>query len=771
MFDITQAQQVFYGDDQFVVIFRDRQEKDTYYLVPVPRLRSQNGQPVFSLTRYKTNDGGVSGVCTFEVELYSPGEARAAAERQLGRPVTWGQFTWTGGDTFFSFDLDGESRLATVTPSLFASNVAAFQVELGTEGDVQSFVNAFSGDGRLSPFRIEYDMRALTQLLGASALVKYDATAAIEFEKKYEKRRDTWGNEKSVLVGVKQLLWQSGAGKVEVTEGAGGSKELVQRVTDWAKTTLETQVAQTVESARQMATGPNPVSATTSFQQTYSQDTVVEWSTPVSANLPKFDDDTWRKVYTEVDNRELVVTFALEGDLLGAEGKVLFESVEVTVDYPTRQTKNTFVLIPADPSRTTLTYVAPGARQEGRFDPRFQYKYKVNYPGGALPYTSGWMSSEDTFVGLRPNLFGIRQVAFVGANVPFAAGTHPAKDRTVSKVFVDFFFQPPPGQTAAVMTREMTANGTDGTVSFDSVYHLPLTNTYSYRLRYLMANGTVVTTQGPPAFGSANVDLVQVFSPLDALVTFSLRALNATEQSGFELIEVNAAYYDPKNSQQQPEARHDWAWQPEKTKGLKTGEPWTFQALPSPQTAYFELSGQLIYGDGDDFTLDRFTQPTERRSLILSSDEYPYSVKIDTTHIDWDLVATIYINFAQLRNVTPPGAAMSDVPPPFFLKPFGLLSPAEVRAVEGERENVLRFDLLDPAGTEQRSLPLYYNIRQKRTSGNTTFLFSAEYVLKDGTSKYVDEEEVKNKLQLVLPPVGTSDKPKVNRRVVDLKHR
>jgi len=180
MFDITTARTITYGaqDNLSVTVFRDRTETNIWYMAPVPRLRIQAGQPVFALTKYKSAAGGVAGVCSFEVELFAPEEARQAAEAKIGGIAGWGQFTWVSGDAFFTYELpEGDktvSRTMVQTPSLFGSNVAYFQVELADDAALNTFVNAFTGPGTLSPFLIQYQMGVLTQLLGCAATVIYN---------------------------------------------------------------------------------------------------------------------------------------------------------------------------------------------------------------------------------------------------------------------------------------------------------------------------------------------------------------------------------------------------------------------------------------------------------------------------------------------------------------------------------------------------------------------------------------------------------------------
>jgi hypothetical protein len=193
MFDITSVREIHYGSDEVVYIYQDHTQKNLWYMVPVPTLRKVKGAPAFSLTKYTKDGGGIAGLCTFEMELIQPERARIAAEQQLGGNISWGGFTWVGGTAFFYFDIEGQTEVLAVEPTLYGTNVASFQIPLGTAAAVNTFINAYSKGGGASPFRIEYDMQALTNLLGAKATVKYRAEAAIEYQKTYKTVRDTWG--------------------------------------------------------------------------------------------------------------------------------------------------------------------------------------------------------------------------------------------------------------------------------------------------------------------------------------------------------------------------------------------------------------------------------------------------------------------------------------------------------------------------------------------------------------------------------------------------
>jgi len=754
MIDITTGQQIDYTDPHgFVVtvtVFQDRENKGLWYLVPVPRLRidSDSGYPIFNLTKYKSNAGGIAGSCTFGMELFSPPDAKRAAERQIPEIKGWGQFTWVSGDAVFYFELPDDKGAVkphqiAVTPSLFLSNTVRFQVELPDEAAVNTFAAAFSGDGKVSNFSVLYEMGVLTQLLGAKATIKYTAKAAIEYEHTYETKKDTWGNPYQVLTEIKQNLKQSGAGDVQVTKGRGGTNELVQMVRDWAWSSLEKLVADAIATAQQQAqNNQNPISVVSDINATYSEDAIVEWSTPVSRFLPRFDATTWPQLYHEVDNRQLMVTFELLGDPTNREREPQFKEVEVTVKYPTRTTGNTFTLSLAPGGKTSETYVAPGG---ANFDPEYEYKFKVSFQDGP-DFTSDWIKESATRVAIRPNQLGIRKVTFTGSNVPFG-GT---SKYVVDKIFIDFFEKPPTGQQPKLQTKEMLKN--DEAVSFESTYHTPITNTYDYRLRYQLKSGDVVTVQPPEEFGSNNADHIFVLTPQAHLTSFDLRALAIKDGDGFLEININAAYFDPQNSTEPRPPNYSWeGWIPKDQPGLSSSPTWTFDAEPDPQTAYFQLNGQVIYGDGDSSTLTDVNVPYSRRALIIRDTEEIYSAQIFTDQIKWAEVKQVTVNvFQQFETEGGVLATQMEVPEELARSIAAQSQPSAASATR----NLIPYNILPPA-TDQtvKSLPLYYTLYRLRESP-IVFYYNADYVLNDGTVKGTGKIKLTNKLQIHLPPVA-----------------
>lgn len=755
MFDITSVREIFYGanDEQSVYVYQDHEQKNIWYMVPVPTLRRVGADPAFSLVRYIKNGGGVAGNCTFEMELTQPAEARKAAEEQLGPDVIWGGFTWVGGTAFFYYNIEGLSKTVAVEPSLYGTNVATFQIQLTTAEEVNTFINAFSGEGA-SPFHIEYDMAVLTQLLGAKATVKYRSEAAIAYETKYRTERDTWGNQRTIVEQVKQVLQQSGAGEVYVTIGAGGTPELEQRVRDWAWATLEQQVAATVNAAALMATGPTPVSATTSFEKSYVEDTVVDWSTPVSKFMSKFSNEEWAKVYSEVDNRKLLINFALIGQLTREDNNLpIARKVTITVDYPTRDTGNSFELIVAGGTNSAKVYEAPGYFVGGAYVPDYKYQFAITFDEGP-EYVSPWIDSTATIVNITPSDFGTRQVIFYGVGVPF--GT------TVKEVQIDFFFAPPEGKPAVPQTRTMYANGPDKGVVFASYYQLPIGPIYSYKLRYIMADNSVVTSGTPGELANApnNTDSgyakrVVVPDPKSLYTQFDLRTFTVAGTDPIAMVDLTAQYFDTQNDGDRALYSNTWnAWEPKGTPRIETAQPpWFFQAVDNTNTAYYNLQGDIIYGDGNPVSLRQYKQPSGSKTFMIYSDSENYSVKVDTYAIDWNLVANVNLVLFQLKK----GALekLGGELPDFFMKRRELMTDDERAVADASQTNVIPFSLMAaPPEQPTDTLTRYYALRRPLADLELEFYYTVGYILKaDGETRWIEKQEVTGKLSINLPPL------------------
>ncbi|MBL6430358.1 MAG: hypothetical protein HPM95_00525 [Alphaproteobacteria bacterium] len=227
-------------------------------------------------------------------------------------------------------------------------------------------------------------MQVLTKLLGAKAHGQIRRRGRHPLREDLQDGSRHLGQPETGPAGRQAGVAAVGCGRGAVWKSAPAARRSWnRRVRDWGWTTLENQVANTVAAAATMATGPNPVSATTSFEQTYSEDTVIDWSTPVSSFMRKFSSEEWNKLFIKVDNRKLSVLFNLIGQLTRTDtGDAVARSVTVTVDYPTRTTGNTFVLIVSDGDQSSMIYEAPGDFPGGSYNAEFTYSYVIQFKDG-----------------------------------------------------------------------------------------------------------------------------------------------------------------------------------------------------------------------------------------------------------------------------------------------------------------------------------------------------------------------------------------------------
>jgi hypothetical protein len=768
MINIQNSKIIYYGDKgNFVTVYFDFDpQAKTYYIVPTPRLvRAASGEPFFSLTKYIKNEGQVSGRCVFDVELAVDEEARKAVAKEYSG-FSMGQLDWVAAEGYFSFSDDKGITEIPATPSMYGSNRVTFSVELSSGAMLEDFKNAFkAGDSVVSPFHIRYELVSLTKLTGVSVTVSYDASIAISYQQKIEYKKDTWGNKKAVVVEVRKNLQESGAGKVVIDWNIEKTDEMELRVHDWAWTTLENMVAQAVDTANKAATSNLPVDATSSFTQQFQENQVIEWIIESSNALERFDDATWNKVYHEVDLQELVVTFNTLGIFSKKDGQNPVDHITVSVEYGGQATRS-FDLIPTDNTKNSFTYVAPGDFSSGSFNPSYTFRYTVHYADSSQPYESGPITSSDTLVTINPSLLGLRNVTFIGANIPFS-GADITGPKTVDKLIIDFYFTRPEGVPNKVEQIVMTGNGTGNQVVFESYYMLPLENTYTYRYTFLHADNTVLVVNAAQAFGSENRDQLLVLYPYQKQ-EFTLKARKPAA-GGPEIIEVDATV-QYKDTQNNISDSYVYSWAPDYTAGkpIVQSEPWEFFAPVNPDAAFYEITGDIIYAD-DSAPLNNLRLPALRPSLLLDATQIPYTISIDTRQINWELVDNVLVNLFELKK----GEELQTELLHYYMPalPPGMVESRLLRAAaEDTTYNVLSYSLLQPEAQHAPGYDYfyYYNIQRPRNSTNLSFFISAEYIQKDGTRLYMAETEIKNKTILSLPSNGTSDKPQILPAVIQV---
>lgn len=381
--------------------------------------------------------------------------------------------------------------------------------------------------------------------------------------------------------------------------------------------------------------------------------------------------------------QELSVTFNLIGQLTRSDNNLpIARQVTITVDYPTRNTDNTFILVVTDGARSNKIYEAPGDFSTGKYDPNYKYRYSIKFARGQ-DYESDWIETAETLVNITPSNFGTRQVTFIGQGVSFAGN---GRVGNVKHVEIDFFFTPPVGNPAIVQTKIMSANGDgpDQAVGFDSYYNLPIGPGYNFKLRYLMSDNSVVTSGEPFSFSDApnnttsgNANIVYVLDPKDLYTQFNLRTFTIKDSSPIAMVDLTAQYFDTQNSGDHALFQNTWnAWQPKGSPVIETAmPPWNFPAVDNTNTAYFNMQGLIYYPDGSTVTLSNYKQPSGVKVFLIWSDSENYSIEIFTNAIDWNVVANV--NLTLFRLSPEAQAEFGHALPEFLVKPRWQMSAAE----------------------------------------------------------------------------------------------
>jgi hypothetical protein len=625
--NIENSRVITYGNNQSVTVYQDFSDSNTYYIVPEPVIApSDSGLPQFGLVQYTSNDGSVAGTCSFQTELSVSADALAAVKGTLGSGITIGQFDWQSVQVVFTFATQAMANMQlTATPSMYGANRASFMVHLPDQATVNDFINAFSPSGsHAGTFMLEYDVTALTTLPPATVTVNFNANTAYDYEQTVQETRNVWGSVTSRTVTIHEHLAQSQAGTITVGPGNLDPK-LHQKLMDWGNATLENDVNEAVGEAMRIIGDRNgdhfSMSSVASFTNTYIEGQIVPWIITPRAPIPAFTADQWGKVFSKVDNQNLVVSFTVEN-----LERNHVQSIELTVQYPTRQTNNTFQFTPTSPG--SWQFVAPGFVNGGQFSPNYTYQYTVNYVGGGAPYQSPQISSSETAIYLDANDLNILQVTFTAANV-FNANKQGNANQ-VEYVLIDFFFvNQADGNPLSPQQGKLDPNNLSWTVN--SRTRLPYQNPFQYRLTYVLTSGQQVLIQWQTssissvmAGGKAKAPVITLNTPFQQR-TVSMFPLNPSGGATYDLVQLDVTYTDSVNKINE---QNSWQWQP----GTPP-TPWTFLAPANQNSQVIQFSGEYIIGGTQ---TDIQTADTSRLCLVVSTTQQTFSVQIDPSQIEWD---------------------------------------------------------------------------------------------------------------------------------------
>lgn len=582
MLDIQKTKQIsISGQPSFTIYGDDVPNSNAWYITPKVVWAKISGTdiPQFSLVKYNSTGGGISGFCRFSVQLMIDPSQKDAVKKEIPN-AEFPQFDWIQSGAIFTYTIDGKTMSVISEPSNFGSQQAVFSVPLTDEKAIAAFINAFYSGSSGGLFSISYNLSANTRLPAVTVVTKFDSTLAYQYqlenryktETKYSK--DTWGNTHSqqvqVYVGtfVKEMLTQTQAASVVVTPGIGLTPTLLDMVKTWANQQLQKDVEQSINTAMNLMKNPSndfSLQNVSSFTNTLTTSNVVPWYFEVEGSLPPFDSETWKKVYSEVNQQELEVTFNIQENL-SIHG---IDRVNLTFQYgDAPSVTHTFSI--DDQSLWSIN--KPGQFNGTTFIKDYKYKYEVIYSTSKetgktpQPLSTDWITSELNIVNIGLVDLGLMAVTFTASNIDWEDTSNT--EIKVKEITVDWNWLVGAGQ--AILNETLILNKKNDSVTSTLRSTHPTNNqVYEYSLTFLMSDGTKLYAKGLNGTTSlqrinhplsdVNVNVYPVFS--DDVKLVILRATFDDQENGIHLSKQWQAIAKPDkqgNYTLDPSAFNSW---------------------------------------------------------------------------------------------------------------------------------------------------------------------------------------------------------------------
>ncbi|MPY24511.1 hypothetical protein [Shewanella sp. YLB-07] len=488
----------YYGDDT---------KADSFYIVPRPQFVTlASGKPSFQITSYqldqqKTGAQNGSGFCRFDIELSVPSDIEAAITKQIPTafPQAKAPYLFLTMDynpdsrAYFEF-VSGGAPITFSTPvSNFGSNVASFNLPM-TKEQLDTIEGAFATSG--GAYQVDYHLSVKARLPAVTAHLSFDSTIAYQYQVS-QPRYNSWGNQISPR-SVTKLLNESSSSKVEITWGTTNpSTALREAVANWANNTLSdlitTEVQKTIQLQGLNSDNSFNINDVSSFNSTYSENTVINWLIAPTAALPSFNSlnlkiaDFVNTVNEQQQQMSVAVHLPFSSD--GSSGnpapaptlpggkvaQALVKDVTVKVSYPG---------IPE--ADATYTFTKNGnhvftTAYDVKAGPNWTLNYTVNYEDTAMEAVSGRKSNiESAAYTLEVEAAGILTVDFE-ASQAFASESTPPTEINIAFNYVSSNSDSPS------ISRELTIKNTDATkaASITSFVPFPINSTYNYQVTYV----------------------------------------------------------------------------------------------------------------------------------------------------------------------------------------------------------------------------------------------------------------------------------------------
>ncbi len=501
-----------FGDDVAPNVF--------YVLADQPRIRidQQTKKPVFRFIKYKLpvdrpdgKKGG--GFLIFDSEFVVPDDRlakiKAALDSDLqSRGVSDGSgqvvqsqinhipFT-AGAASMVAFDSSGVlvSKISNpAQPSLFGSMVCPFNVELTPEG--ATIVEATMSGSGASVVAIAYDLHFPATFPPITGTVWFNASKFYSFYQSIDKSGGDWDSSDNTENDVMQTQFSnSSCGGVSFDFSTLGfldadtAKKVHDAITNWGWGQIDQAVKtsalpdikaadDTGDHGMEHITKLQTTLETSSFSRTINEKEGLSFETTQSGHLPSLTDMgfKWSDYSLEIDANDpffaqINATVAVNADF----DRFGIDSVDVHMEYTKTNpaTVKDFHLTKPDDIGKFDAETANG-------DMHYAYSFAVNYKDQNQSYQAALATTNHTAITINANDLGILYVKLSIGNVDFAKT--PQVQVAVTYPDTDAAGQP--------ISQQFNFDTTKKTDTMLAVILKPVDKSYTYRITYIMADGS-----------------------------------------------------------------------------------------------------------------------------------------------------------------------------------------------------------------------------------------------------------------------------------------
>jgi hypothetical protein len=551
--------------------FHDDAKPNLFYVLPKqPRFRiGEDGNPVFELLKYKKPIERANGVVgggyvIFDVEFsLTPAEQAAIVTELQARldtdfggsdkapKVEIGDIPYLRGTAGIQI-LDSGGTMVTkvhgpAAPALYGNMVTPFTAELSQEG-ATLLESALQDKGGV--VQVFYDIFTPVKLPPMTAEVWFNADKMMEFHQNVQIDWSLWG-EDEYRESVQEQFRSSEVHQIKIDPGAVTDQKVIQAVTDWARSTLETATKRLVlgdipsitEDQRKVPDGIDNlwrdfrVDKSASFYEKYEENHVMEWNPAPRGTLPNIT------TLNGPDGKPLLWSqFAREVDLDDPFFRTLKVSVRANAPFSALPIDSVEVKLAYEGDRTyTHEYSLMKPDDLGKFEAfvrdnnyKYHYSYQVNYKGESRNFQSSVIETDEEVLTINVGDTGVLDVEVSPGDIDFSQVTRAQVVLTYDD----------PANSVAPIERSVIIDKDHLTARIQEVVFSPVAQPYKYSVKYTMANGKELASSRPIESRSQKLF---VNDPFSATRTISVRAfgdLNAR----IDTIFLDLVYEDAANS-------------------------------------------------------------------------------------------------------------------------------------------------------------------------------------------------------------------------------